>query len=60
MGNEPEKMLDEQNRPVVVKCFALHCKNNNGGKCACEKIYILVNGMCDCFTIRARSDQQCS
>lgn len=60
MGCEPEKKLEEQNRPVIIKCFALHCLNNSGGKCACEKTYILVNGMCDRFAIRARSDAKCS
>ena len=60
MGCEPEKKLEEQNRPVIIKCFALHCLNNSGGKCACEKTYILVNGMCDRFAIRARSDSKCS
>lgn len=56
MENEEEKAATV----AIKRCFALHCKNNYGGKCELESTYILVNGMCDNFRIRTREDAKCS
>ena len=60
MGNEPEKTDDRSHAVAAKKCFALHCKHNEGGKCELDSIEILVNGMCDSFAIRSRGDAKCS
>ena len=61
MENEEENPIESRMKSVDIKrCFALHCKNNYGGKCNLESTYILVNGMCDNFAIRTKGESKCS
>ena len=42
-------------------CYAMHCNNNENGQCRLKSHVILMNGMCDGFTIRPRKEpEQCS